>query len=205
MRLLFKIAAMKILFVADPLESFKIQKDSTYAMMREAARRGHTLAACTPQDLRWLQGEGVSGFVRDITLRQDASGAYPRSGYAWFDAAQSAPNERAAALHTFDAVVMRKDPPFDAEYFYATHMLERAEAEGAKVFNKPRALRDHPEKLAILEFPQYTAPTLVTRGSFLILNTGPSTSLRWASAFLRSSASTTIERNFNIETFFFKL
>ena len=58
---------------------------------------------------------------------------------------------------------MRKDPPFDSEYFYATHLLQQAEREGARVFNKPRALRDHPEKLAILEFPQFIGPTLVTR------------------------------------------
>jgi glutathione synthase len=62
-----------------------------------------------------------------------------------------------------DAIVMRKDPPFDSEYFYATHLLEQAEREGARVFNKPRALRDHPEKLAILEFPDLIGPTLVTR------------------------------------------
>src|SRR5690349_4877137 len=58
---------------------------------------------------------------------------------------------------------MRKDPPFDSEYFYATHLLEQAEREGAKVFNKPASLRDHPEKLAIMEFPEYVSPTLVTR------------------------------------------
>jgi glutathione synthase len=68
-----------------------------------------------------------------------------------------------AALADFDAVLMRKDPPFDSEYFYATHLLEQAEREGARVFNKPRALRDHPEKLAIMEFPQFIGPTLVTR------------------------------------------
>ena len=67
------------------------------------------------------------------------------------------------ALKDFDAVVMRKDPPFDSEFFYATHLLEQAERAGARVFNKPRALRDHPEKLAILEFPQFIGPTLVTR------------------------------------------
>jgi glutathione synthase len=66
-------------------------------------------------------------------------------------------------IRSFDAVVMRKDPPFDSEFFYATHLLEQAEREGAKVFNKPRALRDHPEKLAIMEFPQFIGPTLVTR------------------------------------------
>jgi glutathione synthase len=58
---------------------------------------------------------------------------------------------------------MRKDPPFDSEYFYATHLLEQAERDGARVFNKPGALRDHPEKLAIMEFPQFIGPTLVTR------------------------------------------
>ena len=67
------------------------------------------------------------------------------------------------ALADFDAVLMRKDPPFDSEYFYATHLLEQAEREGARVFNRPAALRNHPEKLAILEFPQFIAPTLVTR------------------------------------------
>jgi glutathione synthase len=67
------------------------------------------------------------------------------------------------ALADVDAVLMRKDPPFDSEYFYATHLLEQAEREGARVFNRPAALRDHPEKLAILEFPELIAPTLVTR------------------------------------------
>ena len=66
-------------------------------------------------------------------------------------------------MKDFGAVLMRKDPPFDSEYFYATHLLEQAEREGAKVFNKPRSLRDHPEKLAIMEFAQFICPTLVTR------------------------------------------
>jgi glutathione synthase len=69
------------------------------------------------------------------------------------------------ALKDFDAVLMRKDPPFDSEYFYATHMLEQAERDGARVFNKPSSLRDHPEKLAIMEFPQHVSPTLVTRSA----------------------------------------
>jgi glutathione synthase len=67
------------------------------------------------------------------------------------------------ALRDFDAVLMRKDPPFDSEFFYATHLLEQAEREGARVFNKPRALRDHPEKLALMEFAEFAPPTLVTR------------------------------------------
>jgi glutathione synthase len=70
---------------------------------------------------------------------------------------------RAIALRDTGAVLMRKDPPFDSEYFYATHLLSQAEREGARVFNKAAALREHPEKLAILEFPQWIGPTLVTR------------------------------------------
>ena len=146
---------MHILFIADPLESFKIYKDTTFSMMREAQRRGHTLSACEPKDIRWQQGEKVTAFVRDIKLTGDAE--------VWFTSQQAHPDERPQALAEFGAVVMRKDPPFDSEYFYATHLLEQAERDGARVFNKPRALRDHPEKLAILEFPQFIGPTLVTR------------------------------------------
>jgi glutathione synthase len=146
---------MNLLFVADPLESFKTYKDSTYAMMREAQRRGHTLAACEPRHLRWQSGGQVSALVRRIRLTGQEE--------PWFHESPQAPAQRLTALRDFDAVLMRKDPPFDSEYFYATHLLEQAEREGARVFNKPRALRDHPEKLALLEFPQYTTPTLVTR------------------------------------------
>ncbi len=146
---------MHILFIADPLESFQIYKDTTFAMMREAQRRGHTLSACGPQDIMWCQGKPVTAYVRDITLTGQSG--------TWFTAQQAKPNERPQALKDFGAVLMRKDPPFDSEYFYATHLLEQAEREGAKVFNKPRALRDHPEKLAIMEFAQFISPTLVTR------------------------------------------
>jgi glutathione synthase len=143
---------MRLLFVADPLESFKTYKDSTYTMMREAARRGHALLACEPADLRWQRGEPVRARARELRLtgRQDD----------WFEV--SAAHE-ALALRDCDAVLMRKDPPFDSEYFYATHLLGQAAREGARVFNRPDALREHPEKLAILEFPQWIAPTLVTR------------------------------------------
>ncbi|MFP5475347.1 MAG: glutathione synthase [Gammaproteobacteria bacterium] len=142
---------MKLLFIADPLQSFKIYKDTTFAMMREAQRRGHTLAVCEPQHITWQRGSKVTARVCDIQLTAD-----PVQWYA-------AQPERRAPLASFDAVLMRKDPPFDSEYFYATHLLEQAERDGARVFNKPRALRDHPEKLAIMEFPEFTAPTLVTR------------------------------------------
>ena len=142
---------MEILFVSDPLESFKIYKDTTFAMMREAQRRGHRIVACEPQHLLWQRGGVVQAQVRAITLTGDPQ--------TWFTETSS--SER--AVKDFGAVIMRKDPPFNSEFFYATHLLGRAEREGAKVFNKPRALRDHPEKLAILEFPQFIGPTLVTR------------------------------------------
>ena len=146
---------MHILFITDPLESLKIYKDTTFAMMREAQRRGHALSACGPQDIMWQQGQPVTAYVRDITLTGQPD--------AWFTPQQTKPDERPQALKDFGAVLMRKDPPFDSEYFYATHLLEQAEREGAKVFNKPRSLRDHPEKLAIMEFAQFICPTLVTR------------------------------------------
>ena len=146
---------MNLLFIADPLESFKIYKDTTFVMLREAARRGHTLSVCEPKDIMWQSGGAVTAFVRDITLTGNPD--------TWFIAAQAAPHEKPVAIKDFGAVVMRKDPPFDSEYFYATHLLQQAEREGARVFNKPAALRDHPEKLAILEFSQYCSPTLVTR------------------------------------------
>ena len=144
---------MNILFVADPLASFKTYKDTTFAMMREAQRRGHAISSCEQQDLMWQRGAPVMAHARDITLTGDARDWFIESG------------TRQVALKAFDAILMRKDPPFDSEYFYATHLLEQAEREGAKVFNKPRALRDHPEKLAIMEFPQFIGPTLVTRNA----------------------------------------
>ena len=142
---------MNILFVADPLESFKTHKDTTFSMMRELQQRGHAIAATEPRHMGWRSGGTVNATVRRIRLTGDA--------HDWF----AVTGEAVESLKDFDAVVMRKDPPFDSEYFYATHLLEQAEREGAKVFNKPRALRDHPEKLAIMEFPQFIGPTLVTR------------------------------------------
>jgi glutathione synthase len=146
---------MHILFIADPLSSFKIYKDTTFSMMREAQKRGHTLSTCEPKDIMWMRGGVVTAAVHDITLTGDAD--------VWFKSTHQHAHKQHQALKNFDAVIMRKDPPFDSEFFYATHLLEQAEREGAKVFNKPRALRDHPEKLAILEFPQFIGPTLVTR------------------------------------------
>ncbi len=147
------MARMNILFVADPLDQFKIYKDTTFTMMREAQRRGHRIAACLPQDLQWRSGGVVKAELQQLTLTGDARDWYRED------------TRETRALQDFDAVLMRKDPPFDAEYIYATHLLEQAEREGARVINRPRALRDHPEKLAIMEFPEFTAPTLVTRSA----------------------------------------
>ena len=142
---------MRLLFVADAAESFKISKDTSFAMMRQAQQRGHRIAVCEPRHLYWQSGQGVRASVRQIRLTGMDS--------PWFETT----SELEQPLHAFDAVLMRKDPPFDSEYFYATHLLEQAQRGGARVFNAPRALRDHPEKLAIMEFAAYCSPTLVTR------------------------------------------
>ena len=148
---------MHILFVADPLESFKVHKDTTFSMMRELQKRRHRVSAREVTDIAWAGGSKVMAAVREIRLTGDAQD--------WFQPVHGASLQPPAALQGFTAVVMRKDPPFDSEYFYATHLLEQAEREGARVFNKPRALRDHPEKLAIMEFAQFCGPTLVTRSA----------------------------------------
>lgn len=142
---------MKFLFLADPLDRFKIYKDSTYAMMREAAARGHELWVCEPRHLAWRTGSRVVARATPVLLTGVSD--------PWYEAGEP----QVVELASFDAVLMRKDPPFDTEYFYATHLLEQAEREGARVFNSARALRDHPEKLAVMEFPQFIAPTLVSR------------------------------------------
>jgi glutathione synthase len=141
---------VKLAFIVDPLDSFKIYKDSTFAMMREAASRGHELYAMEQQDLLW-QANTVSGNCRRLHLTGDE-----KHWYRTEDAVEM-------PLQRFDAVLMRKDPPFDMEYVYTTYLLELAEAKGAKIFNRPRAIRDYNEKIAIARFPQFTAPTIVTR------------------------------------------
>jgi glutathione synthase len=147
------MSGRRFLFVADPLATFKTYKDSTFAMMRELQRRGHTVAACEPADLQWLSGGPVTALLRHLTLTGDLDDWY------------RVDHQGREALKDFDAVLMRKDPPFDSEYFYATHLLEQAEREGARVFNRPQALRDHPEKLALMAFAEFAPPTLVTRSA----------------------------------------
>ncbi|GAB4089280.1 glutathione synthase [Hydrogenophaga soli] len=154
---------MNLLVVADPVESFKIHKDTTYVMMREAQRRGHAVAVCLPADLSWRSGQPVVARVRHLRLLDITPGyGATQATQPWFGETQPAD---VRPLHAFDAVLMRKDPPFDAEFIYATHLLEQAEREGSRVFNKPSALRDHPEKLALMQFAEFAPPTLVTRSA----------------------------------------
>ncbi len=143
---------MNLLFITDPLDSFKLDKDSSLAMMRQAQARGHAVWVCEVHQLWWQSGGRVSATVRRLDLPNAAD---------WYRVEET----RQQALCDMDAVLMRKDPPFDSEYFYATHLLSQAEREGAKVFNRASALREHPEKLALMEFAQWTTPTLVSRSS----------------------------------------
>jgi glutathione synthase len=140
---------VKFLFILDPLASLKAYKDTSVAMMRSAQARGHQVWSCGQQDLAW-QG-GVSANAGKLSLTDNDEDWYRHH----------APERH--PLKFFDAVLMRKDPPFDLEYLTSVWLLSQAEREGARVFNNPAAVRDHNEKLGILEFPQFIAPTLATR------------------------------------------
>jgi glutathione synthase len=145
---------MHVLFVIDPLPLLKAYKDSSVAMMRALQARGHELSVALMRDL--YIDEGVVK-VRGTRISLDEGADL--HGHAWWREHGEAAD---AALAAFDAVVMRKDPPFDMEYVYATHLFDYARAQGARVFNSGAAIRNHPEKLAITEFAGYTSPTLVT-------------------------------------------
>jgi glutathione synthase len=149
--------SMKLAFILDQLDSIKTYKDSSFAMMREAASRDHQLFTLQQGDLAW-KGAQTVGFARALELTGGVD------GHHWYRADE--PEE--IPLQEFDVILMRKDPPFDMEYVYSTYLLELSEGLGARVFNSPRAIRDHNEKLAIAKFPQFTPPTLVTRQEYLI-------------------------------------
>jgi len=146
---------MHVLFIIDALEGLNAYKDSSVAMMRALSARSHAISVAMMGDLALEEGE-VRARVQAVDLVAGAD----LHGKGWWQA-QGAAHER--SLAAFDAVLMRKDPPFDMEYLYATHLLDQAEAHGARVFNSGVAIRQHPEKLAIAEFPEYIAPTLVAR------------------------------------------
>jgi len=141
---------MDFLFIADRLESFKISKDSTLAMMRVAQEAGHHLWFCQSQHVLW----------RDNLVMADCQSLVIKpSSTTWFELGAT----ESRSLNIFSAVLMRTDPPFDIEYLNTTWLLSAAVRQGAKVFNNPAAIRDHSEKLSITEFPELIPPTLVTR------------------------------------------
>jgi glutathione synthase len=144
------MSKIRIAVVMDPIESIKPAKDSTLAMMLAAQKRGWEILYLEQRDL-WLTDGVAWGRVRPIQVRDDLQ------NWATLGAISI---ERLGAL---DAILMRKDPPFDMEYIYTTYILERAEAEGALVVNRPQGLRDMNEKVFTAWFPHCCAPTLITR------------------------------------------
>jgi glutathione synthase len=139
----------KLLFIADPLNSFVVKKDSTLAMMKASQQRGYEVWHCHIHDLK-----SIDSFVR-ADCKQIEITTHDGS---WFKEVRT----QAQKLSEFDAIIMRKDPPFDSAYVTATWFLSQACLEGAKVFNAPDALRNHSEKLALLEFMKFAPPTMVS-------------------------------------------
>jgi len=136
----------------DPISEVNIKKDSSMAMMLEAQSRGYELYYMEMKDLYLEQGQ-CRATCHQVKVYNDAD--------HWYDLS---PQED-IAVETLDAVLMRKDPPFDTEYIYATYMLERAELAGTLIVNKPQSLRDCNEKLFTAWFPELTPKTLVTRNN----------------------------------------
>jgi glutathione synthase len=150
---------MRLLFIVDPLAGLKPYKDTSVAMMRAAAARGHAVFAA---EARQLHVE--AGIARAACAALDV-----RADDNWYRITQTDD----CVLKDFDAVLMRTDPPVDTDYLLATHLLGIAEVNGSRVLNRPACLRDFNEKLAILNFPQFIAPTMVSAdareiGTFLI-------------------------------------
>ena len=139
-----------VVVVMDPIASIKIAKDSTFAMLLEAQRRGHRLFYVLPGGLT-LRGGAAFADIAPLTVRDDKSD--------WFELGTASQH----ALTRGDVVLMRKDPPVDADYLHDTHILGFAQRAGALVVNDPQGLRDFNEKLAALEFPECCPPTLVSR------------------------------------------
>lgn len=145
---------MHVLFIIDPLPTLKAYKDTSVAMMRASLKRGHTISVAQQSDLYIDQGQ-VKVAATPITIAANAD----LHQLSWW---QETGQAQDTLLSDFSAVIMRKDPPFDMEYLYATHLLGHAQAQGAQVFNTGAAIRNHSEKLAITEFSQFTPPTLVS-------------------------------------------
>ena len=140
---------MRIAFIVDPVAKLKAYKDSSVFMMREAAKRGHDVYAFESHHMALVDGRVVAN-ASSLTVSDDNA--------HWYHIG----TEAEMLLADFDAVLMRKDPPFDAEYLYATLLLSLAEDHGARVVNHAASLRNYNEKLAIAKFSQFTVPTMVT-------------------------------------------
>ncbi len=146
---------MKIALHLDPLAQLTAYKDSTVAMMRAAQARGHAVFAIEPGNVFSRNGS-VQANALPLTLSADA--------HRWYETAPAT----LLPLHAFDALIERKDPPFDMEYVYHTYLFERAMEQGARVFNRPGAIRDNNEKMAILKHTDMIAPTVVTRSAAVL-------------------------------------
>ncbi len=141
---------LDVVVVMDPIGSIKIAKDTTFAMLLEAQRRGHRLHYVRPGGLSLRDGKAVAQAAA-LAVKDDKNG--------WFTLGETAP----LAFGPGQVVLMRKDPPFDDQFLYDTHILSIAQGAGALVVNDPQGLRDYNEKLAALLFPQCCPPTLVSR------------------------------------------
>jgi glutathione synthase len=143
---------IKLGVVMDPIDQINIKKDTSFALLLEAQTRGYELHYMEMADL-YLQNGRSFARMRTLKLQRDANG--------WYEFL----SEQTIALDSLQVILMRKDPPFDNEYLYATYLLELAESRGVYVVNKPQSLRDANEKLFTAWFPQCCANTLVTRNS----------------------------------------
>lgn len=141
---------IKLGIVMDPISEVKVAKDSSMAMMLEAQQRGYEIYYMEMQDL-YLDGGQARASTQKIKVYDDVNHWYELS------------DKQDMPLSDLDAILMRKDPPFDTEFIYATYMLERAEVEGTLIVNKPQSLRDCNEKLFTAWFADLTPRTLVTR------------------------------------------
>jgi glutathione synthase len=146
---------MRLAFILDPLESLKSYKDTSLAIMREAEQRGHELFIAMQSGL----------FLRHDKVRLNAQPfAFQLDSTSWYQTGETI--ETAPA--DFNAVLMRKDPPFDNEFLYSTYLLELAAKQGAHVLNNPQSVRDWNEKLSIARFPQFAPEFLVSSDNYLI-------------------------------------
>ena len=147
--------SLRIGVVMDPIAKIKPWKDSTFAMMLEAQRRGWSLYYMEPGDLYVRDGRSFAA-TRAVTVTDNNDD--------WYRLADAVNQD----LADFDIILMRQDPPFNTEYIYATYLLEKAEREGVLVVNRPGSVRDSNEKLFATDFPQCCAPTLVSSQAGLL-------------------------------------